>query len=382
MILWPHDLQAGSRDGTQHSKSPFEVHHHLHPHMIILYDFEGSPWCRLVREYATILDLTLNIRPCPRETLFYGEGTYSQKSRFRPKAMEWHKNEQRRKRNHDTEKRIGPNEQGNDENDDHLTFPLLVDLTNFNQTDPRSSKFEANHNENVYKDGVVVLTESYDILCHLWETYGDSVIPSSNTSNKQKIRRPDQLLNSSSIPFPIRFLSLAGPSFMRPWPRCGLMRFPTLTNPRKSSSITLYQAENCPESRLVREVLCSLELPYCSVPVAAGSHNKLPSQVLLPSMTHRVPLLEISLSSKDKKEDDSVAHIVGAKDCVDYLTKIYRNNTDDRDNSSCPSWFDALPEENLGRQSVAKGESNSIAIGAYTAFWKGTRAFVPKRALE
>ena len=65
----------------------------------------------------------------------------------------------------------------------------------------------------------------------------------------------------------------------------------------------------------------------------------------------------ILVRSKEKKEDDSVAYITGDKDCVDYHTKIYRNNTDDRDNSSNLSWFGTLSEENLDGKSSAKGES-------------------------
>ena len=60
-------------------------------HDLTLYEFEGSPWCRLVREYATVLDLTLQIRPCPRQTLLYGEGSFTSESRFRPDAMKFHK---------------------------------------------------------------------------------------------------------------------------------------------------------------------------------------------------------------------------------------------------------------------------------------------------
>ncbi|VEU38883.1 unnamed protein product [Pseudo-nitzschia multistriata] len=397
-------------------------------HELILYDFEGSPWCRLVREYATILDLTLHIRPCPRETLLFGEGAFSAKSRFRPEAMEWFKSRcYRCSRETDLcsanseaiiQSTIEEDEEEEVDNRDNLTFPLLVDRTNAKISTEENSKF-SDH-------GVVVLTESYDILCHLWKHYGASVVqsePCGGGSGNSR-RRPDQTVNSSSVPFPIRFLSLAGPSYLRPWPRCGLMRFPCsrsstaavpLSSPEEPGgrpqqpALTLYQAEGCPESRLVREVLCSLEIPYRSVPVADGSSNRLPNAS--DSRNHgatddardggkslRIPLLEIAppndsvIAATPETAGTSssigVIYRVGARECVDYLRdNFYRrsgapkHHDDHGRDGDTPTWLDPLPEENLGRGSDGDG-SNSLAIGAYTAFLKGSRAFVPARAMK
>jgi hypothetical protein len=380
-----------------------------HP-ALTLYDFEGSPWCRLVREYATILDLPLEIRPCPRETLLYGEGAFSSKSRFRSEAMNWYQTKY--------------------PNCDHLTFPLLVDQTNHKNKNKNKTITPPKNNYKIIDnndDNVVIINESYDILCHLWEQYGSTVIPTTttdddddddNNSNNNKVsHRPDQMMNSSSLPFIIRFLSLAGPSYLRPWPRCGVMRFPSLYT-ASIAKITLYGSEGCPESRLVREVLCSLEIPYRSVPVADGSSNALPIIQHHTMYTNddapigngnnssssnnnnnnnnmnppiQIPILEVDCTvSKDKDNSYSssrsskLIHRIGAKECVDYLRDTYyddqnQTTTSFYSSSSNPTWFDLLPKENLGR---SDDSSNSVAIGAYTAFLKGTRSFVPEKAMK
>jgi len=331
-------------------------------HKLTLYDFEGSPWCRLVREHATILDLTVDIRPCPRETLLYGEGAFSSKSRFRPEAMERY--------------------QVKYPNCDHLTFPLLVDKTHTTA----NKKWDGDNSD------AVIVNESYDILCHLWQQYGSSVI-----LRKEDNRRPDQIVNSSSLPFIMRFLSLAGPSYMRPWPRCGVMRFPSSPSSSKAR-VTLYGAEGCPESRLVREVLCSLEIPYRSVPVAYGSSNHLPIQTTNTETvedgncgdgsTIQIPVLEVCTAAETESSRSDCMYSVGAKECVDYLHDTYYDQKQANTNHAAtsiftnnPTWFDSLPKENLGRQTTGDG-TNSVAFGAYTAFLKGTRAFVPKQAMK
>jgi glutathione S-transferase len=81
-----------------------------------LYEFEGCPFCRIVREALTELDLDAMVRPCPKG------GT-----RFRPKLME-----------------IGGKAQ----------FPYLVDPNTGN-----------------------AMYESADIVAYLFETYGDGKVP-------------------------------------------------------------------------------------------------------------------------------------------------------------------------------------------------------------
>lgn len=279
-------------------------------HHLILYEYEASPWCRLVREYATILDLQIHIRPCPRQTLFL-EGAFDASSRFRPEAMGY------LQQYHQT---------------DDLTFPLLVD-----QTDSTREP--------------VVIIQSYDILNHLWDRYGQNVLTTS-----EQAPRADQRINSTNIPFPFRFLSLAAPAYFRPWPTCGILQTPSLWNKEENDEVVLYQAEGCPESRLVREVLCTLEVPYLSIPMGNGSSHQLPNN----TAKAEIPVLI---------DGDSV--LQGADDCRNYLWNKYRDAT----NSAVPRWWNLPPKQNIGR-------AGSFGIGAYTAFVRGSRAFVPKRALE
>lgn len=275
-------------------------------HELILYEYEASPWCRIVREYLTILDLKVQIRPCPRQTLFM-EGAYNKESRFRPEAMQYLKSSSS---SHPTE---------------DMTFPILVDCTKS-------------------KDSPEVILESYAILEHLWQKYGQSV---ENCQN-----RPDQWWNSPSIPFPIRFLSLAGPSYLRPFPSCGILQTPSIW--KDDSTVTLYQAEGCPESRLVRETLCTLEIPYLSVAAGTNSANSDPLH------GHSIPMLK-----------DGTKSFYGARECNDHLWNAYKDP-----NGLVPRYWKMLSAvENLGR-------AGSWGVGAYTAFLKGSRDFVPKQAMK
>ena len=315
-------------------------------HDLILYEFEASPWCRLVREYATILDLTITVRPCPRETLLFGEGSFSKRSNYRKEAMKWHQ----RKVHNPTK----------DSEKDNLTFPLLVDRT------ARTKEKES--------DGSVILTESYEILEHLWKTYGESVLPTHEHN-----LRSDQIANASSASFARRFFSLSGPSYIRPWPRCGLMLYPSTTIPNYTSTtaadertqLILYQSEGCPESRLVREALCCLKIFYLSVPVAEGSSNRLPQP------NHEIPVLSVC-KHHDRNLKPTVEHILGAEDCLNYLNDAYFSPAA---TTKLPTWFEPrIPaRENLGR---IDGANLSIFTSALTAIQKGNKAFVPPQATK
>jgi glutathione S-transferase len=98
--------------------------------MLILYQYEGCPFCRLVRESFSVLALDVIIYPCPRTTLArYG---VSDDSRFRPEAT-----------------RLSGK----------CMFPLLVD-----------ANFEP----------PVVMLESRDIIAHVWAHYGNNAIAPLN----------------------------------------------------------------------------------------------------------------------------------------------------------------------------------------------------------
>jgi glutathione S-transferase len=143
-----------------------------------LYEFESCPYCRVVREALTELDLDALIQPCPKG------GT-----RFRPTA-----------------RLLGGKTQ----------FPFLHD---------------PNTGARLY--------ESRDIVDYLARTYDGRARAS---------RGPARLLNlgASMTASALRPLS---------WLRARASRAP-------EQPLELYSFESSPYSRLVRETLCELELPY------------------------------------------------------------------------------------------------------------------------
>ncbi|MDR3419521.1 MAG: glutathione S-transferase N-terminal domain-containing protein [Nevskia sp.] len=147
-----------------------------------LYEFEACPYCRLVREALTELDLDAVIHPCPRG------GT-----RFRPEVKA----------------RGGK-----------LQFPFL---------------FDPNTGRGIY--------ESADIIDYLSQTYGGRLRAARGAARRLA-------LGSATL------ASLA---------RRDLKHLPGLrARPSKAPQqpLELYSFESSPYSRLVREVLCELELPY------------------------------------------------------------------------------------------------------------------------
>ena len=141
-----------------------------------LYDMEDCPYCRLVREALTELDLDALIYPCPKDG-----------KRFRP-VME----------------KLGGKQ----------LFPFLVDPNTGTQ-----------------------MYESADIIEYLWRTYRERPAPKG-----------------------LRALQVASASLASAarWPR-GLKARPSRA-PEKP--LELYSFESSPYSRLVRETLCELEIPY------------------------------------------------------------------------------------------------------------------------
>ncbi|KAL3926594.1 MAG: hypothetical protein SGBAC_013411, partial [Bacillariaceae sp.] len=135
-------------------------------HELILYEYEASPWCRIVREYLTILDLKVQIRPCPRQTLFM-EGAYNKESRFRPEAMQYLKSSSS---SHPTE---------------DMTFPILVDCTKSKDspeipylsvaagTNSANSDPLHGHSIPMLKDGTKSFYGARECNDHLWNAYKD-----------------------------------------------------------------------------------------------------------------------------------------------------------------------------------------------------------------
>ena len=148
------------------------------PLPLVLYEYEGCPYSRVVREVFTALHLDVEIRPCPR----FGK-------RFRPEA-----------------ERAGGK----------LQFPLLVD---------------ANTGTTLY--------ESIDIIEYLFRTYGGRGVPSVYR------RKPGQIALGALA---------SGVRFGR-----GVV---ARSSRAPAQPLHLWSFEGSPYSRLVRERLCELELPY------------------------------------------------------------------------------------------------------------------------
>jgi glutathione S-transferase len=158
--------------------------------LLELYDFEGCPFCRKVREALTMLDLEAMIYPCPKGG-----------KRFRPIV-----------------KKKGGKTQ----------FPFLVDP-----------------NEHVE------MYESDDIVAHLYRAYGDGEVPLSLRLG---------ILNDAG--------SMVA-SAMRPL--TGINVAPSHAPERP---LELWSFETSPFCRLVREALCSLEIPYLLHNVGKGSPRR------------------------------------------------------------------------------------------------------------
>ena len=143
-----------------------------------LYDMEGSPYCRLVREALTALGLDVEIKPCPAGG-----------KRFRPEAQ-----------------RLSGKQQ----------FPLLID---------------PNHG--------VVMYESADIVKYLFATYGLGPTP-------RAYRR-------GVLDVPLSALATVSGALRG-------IRYRPARQPEQN--LHLWSFESSPFSRLVRERLTELELPY------------------------------------------------------------------------------------------------------------------------
>ena len=158
--------------------------------LLELYEFEGCPFCRKVREALSILDLDSMIRPCPKR----GPGYREEVKRRGGKAQ----------------------------------FPYLVD---------------PNTGTEMY--------ESDDIVRYLFQHYGDGRVPGL-------LKAP--ILTDLSA-------ALAG------LPRPGMGVFYRASKSPKQP-LELYSFEASPFCRIVREALCTMEIPYRLRNVAKGSAQR------------------------------------------------------------------------------------------------------------
>lgn len=275
-------------------------------HRLTLYEYEASPWCRLVREHCTHLGLTVTVKPCPRETL-RAEGAFSAMSRYRGEALDF------------------INAYGTQDSS-KLQFPILVD-------------------ESLSREKPIVLSESKSIVLHLWQHYG------------QGMNRPslDRFLSGNKLPFFVRFASLAGPSGFRPFPRCGLMRTPNTFDPEKHKALELYQSEHCPESRLVREQVSSLEIECV--------YHVLESRNTGPCATPVLVDPNVSIQSESEvEESDGKGTFRGSLAALSHLHKTYALGP--ASSISAP-----VPCPNLGsNDSFISGARRAMQLGGQSGF--------------
>jgi glutathione S-transferase len=196
--------------------------------LLELYEFEGCPFCRKVREALSILDLDAMIRPCPKG----GAG-------FRKELA----------------RRAGKEQ-----------FPYLVDPNTGTQ-----------------------MYESDAIVRYLFAQYGDGEVP-----------------GMLSTPLLTTLTAVAAGA-----PRGGRGSF---HRPGKAPQepLELYSYEASPYCRIVREALCSLELPYRLRNVARGSAKRAHFESLSGKMM--VPYLV---------DPNTGAQLFESADIVRYLEDTY-----------------------------------------------------------
>ena len=194
---------------------------------LLLFDFESCPFCRKAREALSILDLTVDVRPCPKGG-----------RRFR-----------------ETLRERGGKEQ----------FPYLVD---------------PNRGKELY--------ESDAIVDYLFDNYGSAPAPRSLKGN-----------------LPVISGSLA--SLLR-------VQAGTFAEPSREPAepLTLWSFEASPYCRLVREKLCTLEIPYRLHNVARGSRAR--SNLRERAGKEQVPYLE---------DPNTGAHLFESADILRYLEATY-----------------------------------------------------------
>jgi len=226
---------------------------------IQLYEKEGCPFCRRVREVLTLLNLDVEVYPCPKN------GT-----RFRPVAEEMIKS-------------MGGT----------VSFPLMVDQNTGEK-----------------------LQESQAIIDYLFKNYGKT----GKTPTKWK--------NLSKQPIMGRLIS--GVRLMH-----GLKADSTNINKAAPTTLLhLWSFEASPFSRLVRERLCELELPYVLHNVAKERWQDMGPAVFRAKPGPYEPLAggkrEKELSNMQGRlqvpylvDDNTGVQMFESKDIIQYLNRTY-----------------------------------------------------------
>ena len=245
-----HVLQSVASSTLEAWRGTNVIHQAIQPPQYLqLYDMEGSPYCRLVREALTALGLDVQIRPCPVGG-----------KRFRPQAIV-----------------LGGKKQ----------FPLLVD--------PNTG---------------TTMYESVDIINYLFATYGGGPTP-------RVYRRGPLRPAVSALATVARGLS-------------GVRYRPAIS---PEHDLHLWSFESSPYSRLVRERLTELELPYvlhnickeqwadigpAAMRIKPGPYQPKPGgkrEALLARLGRvQVPYLE---------DPNTGVHMIESREIVAYLERTY-----------------------------------------------------------
>lgn len=184
------------------------------PEPIEIYEFEGCPFCRKVREGVSILNLKVLYKPCPKDGRNYRNEI---KTQYGPKS----------------------------------TFPFM--------NDPNTG---------------VTMFESDDILNYLFKTYGDGEVPSSLTGAAVPLTAGLGLLprfNKGGQMKPSRFGTNKDRAMSV------LLLNDDKTEKSASASpqpLILWSYEGSPFCKIVREELCELEIPHVQISTPRGSPNR------------------------------------------------------------------------------------------------------------
>lgn len=197
---------------------------------IIIYEFEGCPFCRKVREAVSILSLEVEYRPCPKDGDLFRKEI---KQKFGAQA----------------------------------TFPFLLDLNNG-----------------------VKMFESDDIIAYLFQAYGDGSVPWTLSRGS--------LYTTVSAGFSM---------LSRFWKGSQMLWSKPPTKP-----LILWAYEGSPFCKVVREVLCQLQIEHLQISCPRGSPNR--QRLFEKTGRFQVPYLE---------DPNSGASLFESAAIIEYIQKLY-----------------------------------------------------------
>ncbi|KAJ6924120.1 hypothetical protein NC652_017427 [Populus alba x Populus x berolinensis] len=221
---------------------------------IEIYEFEGCPFCRKVREIVAVLDLDVLFYPCPKNG-----------PNFRPKVAQ-----------------MGGKQQ----------FPYMVCLFSFYYCSPVTTLL-AIRKEMTYISGsstLSVLAVQREVLWHLVLTQVDPNTGTAMYESDDIIKYLVQKYGDGSIPFTLSLGLLT--TLTEGFAMIGRMGKGSSYTPSKlpPKPLELWAYEGSPFCKIVREVLVELELPHIVRSCARGSPKR---QILFEKVGHfQAPYIE------------------------------------------------------------------------------------------